>query len=48
MSNFIFDRENFRSRPWPRSNLSVTFKAKSTNSMFAFRFMAIRPFVAAL
>ena len=27
MANFIFDRENFRSRPWPRSNLIVTFKA---------------------
>ena len=27
IANFIFDRENFRSRPWPRSNLIVTFKA---------------------
>ena len=27
MANFIFDRENFRSRPWPRSNLIVSFKA---------------------
>ena len=27
MENFIFDREKFRSRPWPRSNLIVTFKA---------------------
>ena len=27
MANFIFDWENFRSRPWPRSNLIVTFKA---------------------
>ena len=27
MANFIFDRENFRSRPWPRSNLIVMFKA---------------------
>ena len=27
MANFIFDREKFRSRPWPGSNLIVTFKA---------------------
>ena len=29
MANFIFDRENFRSRPWPRSNLIVTFRVQT-------------------
>ena len=27
MAYFIFDRQNFRSRPWPRSNLIIAFKA---------------------
>ena len=27
MANFIFDRENLRSMPWPRSNIIVMFEA---------------------
>ena len=43
IANFIFDLENSRSRSYPRSNLMVTFEAFN---MFAFRFVAIRPFLA--
>ena len=46
IANLIFDLENSRSRSWPRSNLMVTFGALSSVNMFAFCFMAIRPFLA--
>ena len=42
----IFDLENSRSRSWPRSNLMVTFEPESSIDMFAFRFVAIGPFLA--
>ena len=42
-ANSILDLENSRSRSWPRSNPMVTFEALSPIDMFAFRFMAIRP-----
>ena len=35
-----------RSRLWSRSNPLVTFEAWSSIDMFAFRFVAIRPFLA--
>ena len=44
--NSIFDLENSRSKSWPRSNLMVTFEALSSIDMFAFRFVAIGPFLA--
>ena len=46
IANSKFDTENWRSRSWPRSNLMVTFGALSSINMFAFRFVAIRPFLA--
>ena len=42
----IYDLENSRSRSWPRSNPMVTFEAWSSIDMFAFRFVAIGPFLA--
>ena len=42
----IFDLENSRSRSWPKSNPLVTFAAWSSITMFAFRFVAIGPFLA--
>ena len=44
--NSIFDLENSRSRSWPRLNLMVTFEALGSIDMFAFRFLAIGPFLA--
>ena len=46
IANSIFDIENSRSRSWPRSNPMVTFEPYSSIDMFAFYFMAIRPFLA--
>ena len=46
IANYIFDFENSRPRSWPRSNLMVTFEAFSSIDMFAFRFVAIAPFLA--
>ena len=46
MGNSIFDLEISRSRPWPRSNLVVAFEALRSIGIFAFRFMAIWPFLA--
>ena len=46
MANSIFYLENSRSRSWPRSNLMVTFEPESSIDMFAFRFVAIGPFLA--
>ena len=45
IGNSIFDLKNPRSRSWPRSNPMVTFEPKSS-IMFAFRFVAIWPFLA--
>ena len=45
IGNSIFDLENSRSSSWPRSNLMVTFEALSSIDMFAFRFVAIGPFL---
>ena len=42
IASSIFDLEN----SWPRSNPMVTFEAQSSIDMFAFRFLAIRPFLA--
>ena len=42
----IFDLENSRSSSWPKSNLMVTFEAKSSTDMFAICFMVIGPFWA--
>ena len=44
--NSIFDLEISRSRSWPRSNPVVTFGALRSICMFAFRFVAIGPFLA--
>ena len=46
IANSIFDLENSRSRSWPKSNPMVTFEPKSSIDMFAFRFVAIGPFLA--
>ena len=46
IANSIFDLENSRSRSWPRSNLMVIFEPQGSIDMFAFRFVAIRPFLA--
>ena len=46
IANSIFDLENSRSRSWPRSNPMVTFEPQSSIDMFAFRFVAIGPFLA--
>ena len=46
IANSIFDLENSRSRSWPRSNPLVTFEPQSSIAMFAFRFVAIGPFLA--
>ena len=43
IANSIFDLEN--SKSWPRSNLMVTFEAKSSIHIFAFSFVAIGPFL---
>ena len=40
-----FDLENLKSRSLPRSNSLVTFEAWSSINMFAFRFVAIGPFL---
>ena len=46
IANSVFDLENSRSRSWPKSNPMVTFEPKSSIDMFAFRFVAIGPFLA--
>ena len=46
IGNSIFDLENLRSRLWSRSNLMVTFEPQISIYMFAFRFVAIGPFLA--
>ena len=46
IANFIFDLENSRSRSRPRSNPMVTFEVLRSIDMFAFRFVAITPFLA--
>ena len=46
IANSIFDLENSRSRSWHRSNLRVTFEVLRSIDMFAFRFVAIGPFLA--
>ena len=46
ITNSIFDLGNWRSRSWPRSNPIVTFEVQSSIDMFAFRFVAIEPFLA--
>ena len=46
IGNSIFDLENSRTRSWPRLNLMVTFEASNSIDMFAFRFLAIGPFLA--
>ena len=46
IANSIFDLENSRSWSWPRSKPMVTFEPQSSIDMFAFRFMAIGPFLA--
>ena len=46
IANSIFDLENSRSRSWPRSNPLVTFERQSSITLFAFRFVAIGPFLA--
>ena len=46
IANSIFDLKNSRSKSWPRSNLMITFEALSSIDMFAFRFVAIGPFLA--
>ena len=46
IANSIFDLENSRSRSWPKSNQMVTFEPPSSFDMFAFRFVAIGPFLA--
>ena len=48
IGNSIFDLENSRSRSWPRSSLMVIFEALSSIDMFAFLFVAIRPFLAGI
>ena len=46
IANSIYDLEKSRSRSWPRSNLMVIFVTLSSIDMFAFRFVAIGPFLA--
>ena len=46
IANSIFDLENSRSRSWLRSNPMVKFEPYSSIDMFAFRFVAIGPFLA--
>ena len=46
IANSIFDLENPRSRSWPRSNPMVTLEVLRSIDMYAFRFVAIRPFMA--
>ena len=46
IANSIFDLENSRSRSGPRSNPMITFEPLSSLHMFAFCFVAIRPFLA--
>ena len=46
IANSIFDLEKSRSRSRPRSNPMVTFEAQSSIDIFAFCFVAIRPFWA--
>ena len=46
IANSIFHPEKSRSRSWPMSNLMITFEALRLINMFAFRFVAIRPFMA--
>ena len=46
IANSIFDLENPRSRSWPRSNPMVTFEVLRSIYMYAFRFVAIAPFMA--
>ena len=46
IGNSIFDLENSRSRSRPRSNLMANLRPWSSIDMFAFRFMAIGPFLA--
>ena len=46
IANSIFDLEKSRSRSWPRSIPMVTFEPWSSIAMFAFRFVAIGPFLA--
>ena len=46
IANSIFDLEKSRSRSWSRSNPMVTFEHYSSIDMFAFRFVAIGPFLA--
>ena len=43
MAYYLFDRENSRSRSWPRSIPFITFEAKSSIDVFAFSFMANGP-----
>ena len=45
IANSIFDLENSRSRSCPRSNPMVTFEVLRSIDMFAFRFVAIGPFL---
>ena len=45
IANSIFELENSRSRSWPRSNQMVTFEVLRSIDMFAFRFVAIAPFL---
>ena len=44
IANSIFDLDNSTSRSWPRSNPMITFGRLSSLHMFAFCFVAIRPF----
>ena len=46
IAHSIFNLEKSRSRSRPRSNLMVTFEALSSIDMFAFRSVAIIPFLA--
>ena len=46
VANSIFDLEKSRSRSWPRSSPMVAFEPLSSIDMFAFRFVAIGPFLA--
>ena len=46
IANSIFDLEKCRSRSWSRSNPMVTFEPYSSIDMFAFRFVAIGPYLA--
>ena len=45
IANYIFDLKNPRSRSCPRSNPMVTFEVLRSIDMFAFRFVAIGPFL---